>query len=91
MVKSCLLLEASLHGASARLSGWLGDARPPKDFFLLRNFVLFTKTTNSNHRQFDSSSPTQLATPNVVDITTPLFKTVITRVPHGGFHDAMTT
>ena len=54
-------------------------------------FCSFTKTTNSNHRQFDCSSPTQLATPNVVEITTPLFKTVITRVPHGGFHDAVTT
>ena len=54
-------------------------------------FCSFTKTTNSNHRQFDSSSPTQLATPNVVKITTPLFKTVITRVPLGGFHDAVTT
>ena len=42
MVKSCLLPEASLHGASARPSGWLGDARPPKDFFLLRNFFLFS-------------------------------------------------
>jgi hypothetical protein len=42
MVKSCLLPEASLHGASARPSGWLGDARPPKDFFLLRNFLLFS-------------------------------------------------
>ena len=59
--------------------------------FAAKLFCSFTKTTNSNHRQFDCSSPTQLATPNVVEITTPLFKTVITRVPHGGFHDAVTT
>lgn len=37
-------------------------------------FCSLTKTTNSNHRQFDCSSPTQLATPNVVEITAPSLK-----------------